>query len=140
MGLVLFLRQRNLKNISQICTQPIPFEAGLGRYLVALLFFAGALQKATDPSAAQSLLAGFGLPELLIWPALAYNLIAAILLVANRHVVIVARSLALYCLVTSVFHLIPSDPWQMSIFVKNWAIAGALLMFSGYSAQTSRQL
>ena len=39
----------------------------------------------------------------------------------------VALSLAAYCAVTSVFHFIPGDPWQMSIFVKNWAIAGGCL-------------
>jgi putative oxidoreductase len=138
MGLALFLRQRNVTKIYQICTRPVRFEHQIGRYLVALLFFAGALQKAIDPSAAQALLAGFGLPKLLIWPAFAYNLIAALLLVANRHVILVTRSLALYCIVTSVFHLIPSDPWQMSIFVKNWAIAGGLLMFSGQSASRPR--
>jgi putative oxidoreductase len=79
----------------------------------------------------QDLLAGFNLPKVLVWPALAYNVIAAFLLVVNRHVIIVTRSLALYCIATSVFHLVPSDPWQMSIFIKNWAIAGGLLMFSG---------
>jgi putative oxidoreductase len=35
--------------------------------------------------------------------------------------------LAGYCALTSLFHYIPSDGWQMSIFVKNWAIAGGCL-------------
>ena len=43
----------------------------------------------------------------------------------------VALGLAAYCGVTSVFHLIPSDPWQMSIFVKNWSIAGGCLCAGG---------
>jgi putative oxidoreductase len=34
---------------------------------------------------------------------------------------------AAYCAATSLFHLQPQDGWQMSIFVKNWAIAGGLL-------------
>jgi putative oxidoreductase len=38
-----------------------------------------------------------------------------------------ALTAALYCAVTSVFHWVPTDPWQMSIFVKNWAIAGGCL-------------
>ena len=117
-----------------MCTGPILISSWLedriGRYLVALLFFAGAVQKATDPNSVKGLLAGFGLPEILVWPALAFNLIAALLLVANRNIVIVTRLLALYCIATSAFHFIPSDPWQMSIFVKNCAIAGGLLMFS----------
>ena len=104
-----------------------------------MLFFAGAIQKAMDPSAAAGLLAGFGLPELLVWPAMVFNFLAAVLLVANRHVTPVARALAGYCMVTSVFHLIPSDPWQMSIFVKNWAIAGGLLVLAAQEMRGARQ-
>lgn len=39
----------------------------------------------------------------------------------------VALALAAYCAITSLFHFIPADPWQMTIFVKNWAIAGGCL-------------
>jgi len=38
-----------------------------------------------------------------------------------------------YCVVTSLFHFIPADGWQMSIFVKNWAIAGGLLVLAAAS-------
>lgn len=110
-------------------------EIAAGRYLLAALFFAGAIQKVMNPSAAAGLLAGFGLPEVLVWPAMLFNLGAAVMLVAGWYLVAVARALAAYCIVTSVFHLIPSDPWQMSIFVKNWAIAGGLLVLSGYSSR-----
>ncbi len=50
----------------------------------------------------------------------------------------VAASLALHGMVTSGFHLQPDDAWQMSIFVKNWAIAGGCLVLaadgSGWAA------
>ncbi len=107
---------------------------GIGRYLLAALFLAGAIQKAVNPSEAQALLAGFGLPEALIWPALVYNFLAALCLITNRYVRITAASLALYCMGTSFFHFIPDDKWQMSIFVKNWAIAGGLLVLAGGTA------
>ena len=97
------------------------------RWLIAALFAAGAVQKALDPGAAGALLVGRGLPEILVWPALAFNAAAAVLLVANLRVAPLALMLAAYCGATSVFHLIPDDPWQMSIFVKNWAIAGGCL-------------
>ena len=35
-------------------------------------------------------------------------------------------------MVTSVFHYLPDDPWQVTIFVKNWAIAGGLLVLAGH--------
>jgi len=114
-------------------------EDALGRYLIAALFGIGALHKAASPEAVQVLLASAGWPEWLVWPALAFNALAASMLIADRHVRGVARLLALYCIATSFFHLIPSDPWQMSIFVKNWAIAGGLLVLAGSRASTSKR-
>ncbi len=99
-----------------------------GRVLLALLFAGGAVQKATSPSETQALLASLSLPTVLIWPALLFNAVGAFCLITGLWLRPMAVLLALYCMVTSVFHLIPSDPWQMSIFVKNWAIAGGLLM------------
>lgn len=96
-----------------------------GRILIALLFVAGALQKLVDPGPAMALLSDRGLPEMLVWAALLYNGAAGLALILGVMTRPVAGSLALYCMVTSIFHLIPDDPWQMSIFVKNWAIAGA---------------
>ncbi|MGR3484716.1 MAG: DoxX family protein [Paracoccaceae bacterium] len=97
------------------------------RVLIGLLFVGGAIQKAFSPGDAQALLTGRGLPDLLVWPALAYNAAAGAALIAGLAVRPVALSLGAYCAATSVFHLIPGDPWQMSIFVKNWAIAGGCL-------------
>lgn len=111
----------------------------IGRYLLAALFLAGAIQKALNPSEAQALLAGFGLPEALIWPAMIYNFMAALCLIANRYVKVTAASLAFYCIATSAFHFIPDDKWQMSIFVKNWAIAGGLLVLSGGTPGQTRK-
>lgn len=103
-----------------------------GRILIALLFVAGAVQKIADPAPAMSLLSDRGLPEMLIWPALVYNAAAGLALILGVMTRPVAGSLALYCMVTSIFHLIPDDPWQMSIFVKNWAIAGGCLVLAGH--------
>ena len=103
-----------------------------GRLLIAALFVAGAVQKAADPSAAAGLLTGLGLPGVLVWPALVFNAAAALALILGIAVRPVALALAAYCGVTSIFHLIPSDPWQMSIFVKNWAIAGGCLVLAAH--------
>ncbi len=106
----------------------------VGRVLIALLFLGGAAQKWTSPGAVEGLLAGFGWPVWLVWPALAFNLLAGLALIAGVQVRMVAGVLAGYCMVTSVFHLIPADPWQMSIFVKNWAIAGGCLVLAAHGA------
>ncbi|AZL60897.1 DoxX family protein [Tabrizicola piscis] len=106
----------------------------VGRILLAALFLGGAAQKAIDPSAVEALLAIRGLPTALVWPALAFNLLAGLALVLGVAVRTVALALAGYCAVTSLFHWIPGDPWQMSIFVKNWAIAGGCLILAAHGA------
>lgn len=99
----------------------------IGRILIAVLFIGGALQKTLDPAQVMGLLAGRGLPEWLVWPALGFDALAGVALIAGLGVRPIAYLLAAYCAVTSIFHFIPADPWQMSIFVKNWAIAGGCL-------------
>ncbi len=102
----------------------------VGRVLLAALFAAGAVQKALAPEAVQGLLAGAGLPGWLVWPALGLNLGLAAGLLWPRGVRGTALVAAGYCALTSLFHLVPGDGWQMSIFVKNWAIAGGLLVLA----------
>ena len=98
-----------------------------GRLLIAALFLGGAAQKAIDPAPVMQLLAAKGLPGVLVWPALGFNALTGLCLVIGVGVRPVAFLLAAYCALTSIFHFIPADPWQMSIFVKNWAIAGGCL-------------
>ena len=102
-----------------------------GRVLLGLFFLAGALQKGLDPTPAADLLIGRGLSGALVWPALAFNALGAACMFLGIWTRPMAAALALYCMITSIFHYIPADPWQMSIFVKNWAIAGGLLVLAG---------
>ncbi|WP_316014162.1 DoxX family protein [Roseobacter sp. HKCCA0434] len=106
------------------------WTAFAGRVLLGLLFVAGTAQKLVDPAPAAELLTGRGLPGWLVWPATAFNALGALCLIAGLWLRPIAAALAAYCMVTSLFHLIPDDPWQMSIFVKNWAIAGGLLVLA----------
>jgi putative oxidoreductase len=101
-----------------------------GRLMLAALFLAGAVQKATAPDLVQGLLTGIGAPGWLVWPALGLNALLAVGLIWPRTVRLAALSAAGYCMLTSLFHFLPQDGWQMSIFVKNWAIAGGLLVLA----------
>jgi putative oxidoreductase len=105
-----------------------------GRVLIAALFLAAAAQKVRNPIAVEVLLLGRGWPIWLVWPALGFNLLAGVALVLGIWVRPVALALAIYSAVTSLFHYIPSDAWQMSIFVKNWAIAGGCLVLAAHGA------
>lgn len=99
----------------------------LARLLVAQLFLLGSAQKWLDPATVEALLEGRGLPGWLVWPALAFNLLGGALLALGVLTRPLALVMAAYCAATSLFHFVPSDGWQMSIFVKNWAIAGGCL-------------
>jgi putative oxidoreductase len=108
------------------------FAVLIGRVLIAALFLAGAVQKFTAPGMVEELLAGQGWPEWLVRPAFAFNAVAALMLILGLWVQPVAVLLAAYCAVTSLFHYIPGDGWQMSIFVKNWAVAGGCLVLAAH--------
>jgi putative oxidoreductase len=99
----------------------------LARLLVAQLFLLGSAQKWFSPGDVGDLLAAQGWPGWLVWPALLTNLAAGTALVLGWRLREVGLFLAAYCGVTSLFHYLPHDPWQMTIFVKNWAIAGGCL-------------
>ena len=104
------------------------------RLLIGLLLVGGAVQKAISPGDAGGLLVALGLPFTLVWPALVYDALAGLALWLGVAVRPVAVTAAAYCALTSVFHLnvflTMGDPWQMTIFVKNWAIAGGCLALS----------
>ncbi len=102
-----------------------------GRILIALLFLGGAAQKLGDPTPVSQMIASSGLPIWLVWPIAAFNLIAAVGLIFGPNVRAWAVILAAYCIVTSYFHYqLRADPWQITIMVKNWSIAGGLLILA----------
>jgi putative oxidoreductase len=102
-----------------------------GRILIALLFLGGAAQKLGDPAPVRAMIASIGLPTWLVWPTAAFNLIAALGLIFGPGVRIWALILAAYCVLTSYFHFqLRADPWQITLMVKNWSIAGGLLILA----------
>lgn len=102
-----------------------------GRILIALLFVGGAMQKVADPGPVSGMIASIGLPGGLVWGVALFNLVAGIALVAGPGVRCWALVLAAYCVATSWFHWqLRADPWQVTIVVKNWAIAGGLLILA----------
>ncbi|MCG6111919.1 MAG: DoxX family protein [Paracoccus sp.] len=102
-----------------------------GRLLIAILFIGGAVQKLRDPAQVIAMIEGLGLPGALVWPVAAFNLIAGLCLILGPRVRAWALILALYCIGTSWFHWqLRADPWQVTIVVKNWAVAGGLLILA----------
>lgn len=106
-----------------------------GRLLIAIIFLGGAVQKASDPGPVMAMIGSIGLPDWLVWPVAAFNLLAGVCLIAGFRLRELALVLAAYCLFTSWFHWeLREDPWQVTIMVKNWAIAGGLLILASQGA------
>lgn len=105
-----------------------------GRTLIASLFLAGVAQKLVSPQGARELLALAGLPGWLIWPAILFTGAAGLAVLLGVWVRPFALALAGYCIVTSYFHYLIGDPWQMTIVAKNWTIAGGCLILAANGA------
>ncbi|MBI1171476.1 DoxX family membrane protein [bacterium] len=102
-----------------------------GRVLIALLFLGGAAQKLGDPAPVVQMITGIGLPGWLVWPVAVFDLIAGLALIFGPGVRGWALVMAGYCIFTSYFHWqLRADPWQVTIVVKNWSIAGGLLVLA----------
>lgn len=103
-----------------------------GRLLLASLMLAGTIQKIVDPTGAGALLALAGLPIWLLWPAGVFTTVAGLGIAFGWQTRPLAVAAAAYCIVTSVFHVLMDDPWQMTIAFKNWTIAGGYLMLAAH--------
>lgn len=98
------------------------------RIMLATLFLAGFAQKLVDPAPVRGMLGMAGLPGWTIWPVALFDLIAGLALAFGWRVVHWALALAVYCLCTIWFHwMLSDDPWQVTIMVKNFALAGGCL-------------
>lgn len=103
-----------------------------GRLLLAALMLAGTVQKVADPTGAGTLLTLAGLPLWLLWPAGVFTTIAGLGIAFGIYTRPFAILAAGYCVVTSYFHYLIGDPWQMTIVFKNWTIAGGYLMLAAH--------
>ena len=104
-----------------------------GRCLIAVLFLGGAAQKVTNPAPVVQMIGSIGLPAFLVWPIALFDLVAGLALIFGPGIEVWALLLAAYCVFTSWFHWqLRADPWQVTIMVKNWSIAGGLLILAAH--------
>lgn len=104
----------------------------VGRLLLASLMLAGTVQKLLDPTGAAMMLTLADLPLWLLWPAGIFTTVAGLGIAVGVYTRPLALAAAGYCIVTSYFHYLMDDPWQMTIVLKNWTIAGGYLMLAAH--------
>ena len=102
-----------------------------GRIFISALFLIEAVRKFFNPDMSMMYMSDHGVPEFLFYPSIAFEIVIPLLLIAGYKTRITASLLAVFVLtVTLIFHShhIIDDSMQLTIFLKNLAIIGGLLL------------
>tara|TARA_S200000501_G_C20662754_1_gene672613 strand:+ start:102 stop:476 length:375 start_codon:yes stop_codon:yes gene_type:complete len=107
-----------MRNILDLCA----------RILISVLFFLNGIFKIMKYDGAVSWMESYGIPGLLIIPAIILEIVGPILIILGYKTKITAAILSVFCLVTAIiFHNDFDNQMQLTSFLKNIAIAGGFL-------------
>ena len=102
-----------------------------GRIFISSLFIFEAFKKFSLKEETIFYMEDYGVPEILFYPALLFEMIFPILLIIGYKTKISAFAMFIFTIVvTIIFHSDFSDQMQLMAFLKNLAIAGGFLIIS----------
>tara|TARA_B100001029_G_scaffold79480_1_gene65148 strand:- start:46 stop:423 length:378 start_codon:yes stop_codon:yes gene_type:complete len=100
----------------------------LGRVLISAIFLLNGFFKISNYDGTVGWIESFGIPGVLIIPAIILEVIGPILIIIGYKTKIAAGFLSLFCILTAIiFHNDFSDQMQLTSFLKNIALAGGFL-------------
>ena len=100
----------------------------VARILISTLFLLNGAFKISNYDGTVSWMEGFGIPGILLIPAIILEIVGPILIILGYKAKIAAGLLSLFCIATAViFHNDFSDQAQLGSFLKNIALAGGFL-------------
>ena len=103
----------------------------IGRIFISSVFLLSAYNKIFNYDATLSWMEGFGVPGLLLWPAIIFEVVFPILLIIGYKTQISATLLALFSILTGlIFHLDFSNQMQVVALLKNFGLAGGFLFIA----------
>jgi len=106
-----------------------------GRILLAHIFLLAGLNKITGYSGTQGYMEAMGVPGMLLPLVILLEVGGALALIVGWQTRWAAYALALFSIVSAlIFHSNLSDQMQMILFMKNWAMAGGLLVLAANGA------
>ena len=106
-----------------------------GRILLAHIFLLAGLNKITGYSGTQGYMEAMGVPGMLLPLVILLEVGGAVALIIGWQTRWAAYALALFSIVSAlIFHSNLSEQIQMILFMKNWAMAGGLLVLAANGA------
>ena len=100
----------------------------VARILISALFLLNGIFKISNYDGTVGWMEGFGIPGILIIPAIILEIVGPILIILGYKAKIAAGFLSLFCIATAViFHNDFSDQMQLGSFLKNIALAGGFI-------------
>jgi len=106
-----------------------------GRILLAHIFLLAGVNKITGYSGTQGYMEAMGVPGMLLPLVIILEIGGALALIAGWQTRLAAYALALFTIVSAlIFHSNLGDQMQMILFMKNWAMAGGLLVLAANGA------
>ena len=100
----------------------------VARILISALFLLNGVFKMSNYDGTVGWMEGFGIPGILIIPAIILEIVGPILIILGYKAKIAAGFLGLFCIATAfIFHNDFSDQMQLGSFLKNIALAGGFL-------------
>ena len=99
------------------------------RILISALFFTNGVFKIMNYDGTVNWMEGYGVPGILIIPAIILEILGPILIILGYQTKITAAFLSVFCLVTAfIFHNDFSNQMQLTSFLKNIALSGGFLL------------
>ena len=111
-----------------------PYAPLVARIFIGALFLIAGFGKLSDVAGFAGYMASAGLPAILAWPAIIFELALGASMLLGYQTRIMALLGAGFCIVAAVLYHNPSDPAQTTNFLKNFAIAGGFLMLFAHGA------
>ena len=107
-----------------------------GRIFLSTLFLFEGVKKLFYQDETIEYMESFGVPEVLFYPSLFFEIIIPTLLIIGFKTRIVALLMFLFTIIVSlIFHTDFSNHMQIIAFLKNFSIAGGFLIIASYEAK-----
>ena len=107
-----------------------------GRILISALFFLNGIFKINNYEGTIGWMESFGLPGMLLVPAIILEIVGPILIILGYQTRVAAALLSLFCIVTAIiFHNDFANQMQLISFLKNIGLAGGFLLLTANGAK-----